>query len=165
MRNVKASRQIQTIPAAELVELINDRDALCIEQVEHLRQQVQWQRKRGEIILGGLWLKRSEESGYGHGARSLLALIGDHHFFRAELYSSEEDGNSVHVESVPMGRLRSVITHTTCTKNGEKRGTLMLDFAGHVLQSDGNQVFYEMESGWPGKEVTAFLDALHEARR
>ncbi|MCK5806604.1 MAG: hypothetical protein KAI66_27490 [Lentisphaeria bacterium] len=168
MRSVKAEKSVFESSVAELVTLFNSGDERCSEQVDVLRQHINWQRGKGEVILGGLWLARSDEPRSYH-ERSILVLIGDHHFFRIELFKGAEEALSVGIESVPMGRLRSVTTNFNKKKDGDTNGILILDFAGPVFQ-EGNrenerQISFGLDSGWPGEELSAFLDALHESRK
>lgn len=121
----------------------------------------------GQQPVGGQWLERPREPLKHQEGKGVLALVGDHHFFLACLTNSQEGEISVDVEAVPMG-LRSVKTFTQHKKGGDAKGSLWLDFAGRVFRQrafdDEDQVFYELDSGWPGEDVSAFLEALSKAR-
>ena len=124
-----------------------------------------------EKVVAWIWLK-------GHrtrtDSRDNLALLTERHFLLVEILQSgsqfaDDDSRhtSVLVESVPLGRLRSI--HTS--NYGDGRGSFSLDFAGPVFgdsfgsNSSGNQIFYTLDKGWPDEEAAAFLAAIASVRK
>jgi len=161
--------KIQNLSMEDLVDLLNDKDRRCSAEIEILRQHFSWHHKQGETLLGGLWLERPGEPEEHQAGKGVLALVGSHHFFLACLTNHQAGEISVDLESAPMGRLRSVKTLTVRRKSCDIGGNLVLDFAGRVFRQrafdDENQVFYDLDSGWPSEEVSEFLEALSKARR
>ena len=94
---------------------------------------------------------------------------------RSTLRLASAENGLIEVQSVPIGRLRSVCTdarHTIIAgaPDDAVSGELKLDFAGPVFHSPfGNdnrdELSFHQHSGWPSQEVQAFMAALATVRK
>ncbi len=118
-----------------------------------------------EQVLG--WLRLEDHIDRDPKVYGVIVVLTERFFLRVSASVNEaRNAAQVDVESVPLGRLRSVKTRT----GAPGAGVVVLDFAGTVLQGgrgdiDGDQILIRVDKGWPSPAVKEFMDALASIRK
>lgn len=118
-----------------------------------------------EQVLG--WLRLDANGRTNPKLFGVFVILTEHHFLRVQACVDElQHAVDVTMESVPLGRLRSIRSRA----NTAGAGVVILDFAGNILRggsgdADGDQIVIRIEKEGPAAAVSEFLEALASVRK